>query len=42
MPLEPGDSVPPDLRILDAKCREVSLAGFQGEATLLIFLRHLG
>lgn len=42
MPLEPGDSVPPGLQILDAERREVPLASFQGEATLLIFLRHLG
>ncbi len=42
MPLEPGDSVPPGLRVLDAERREVPLAGFEAEATLLIFLRHLG
>lgn len=42
MPLVPGDSVPRSLRVLDAEGSEVPLAGFKGEATLLIFLRHLG
>jgi hypothetical protein len=42
MPLKTGDRVPPGLRVVDAERREVPLAGFDGEATLLIFLRHLG
>ena len=39
--LRPGDAVP-DLTLLDATGSRTSLRGFRGEATALIFLRHLG
>jgi peroxiredoxin len=39
--LEPGDRVP-DLPLLTPQGVTVSLRGFEGEATALIFLRHLG
>lgn len=32
----------PDLSLLTAAGDEVKLSGLRGEATLLIFLRHLG
>ena len=36
-----GDRVP-DLPVLDARGQPSSLRAFEGEATALIFLRHLG
>jgi len=41
MALRVGDPVP-DLALLDPDGREVSLRSLAGEATALIFLRHLG
>lgn len=40
MPLHKRDHLP-DLPLLSPDGAEVSLAGFRGEHTLLIFLRHL-
>ena len=40
-PLAPGARVP-DLPLLDARGEAISLRAFEGEATALIFLRHLG
>jgi len=42
MTLEPGDKLTADLSVLDSRGAEVRLAGLRGEATLLIYLRHLG
>ncbi len=42
MPLDSGDTPPGDLALVDARGEELALEGFRGEATLLIFLRHLG
>lgn len=39
--LGPGDHVP-DLPLLTPQGDHVSLRGFEGEPTALIFLRHLG
>lgn len=36
----PGDQLP-DIRLAEPDGDERSLAGFRGEHTLLIFLRHL-
>ncbi len=41
MPLGPGDPLP-DLPLLAAGGERASLADFRGEASVLIFLRHLG
>ncbi len=41
LPLGPGDRVP-DLPLLTPSGERTSLAEFAGEATALIFLRHLG
>ena len=40
MPVRVGDPLP-DLPLQDIAGGPVSLAGFRGEHTLLIFLRHL-
>jgi len=40
MALRPGDPLP-DLLLLRPGGEEVSLTALRGEATLLIFLRHL-
>ncbi len=42
MALDPGDPLPESLTVLDGEGGEHSLAEFRGEATVLIFLRHLG
>lgn len=42
MALEPGDDLPADLTVLDSGGAQVRLADLRGEATLLIYLRHLG
>ena len=39
--LRPGDRMP-DLPLLTPEGSSVSLRAFEGEATALIFLRHLG
>lgn len=41
-PLRPGERVPAELEVVDSGGERISLASFRGEATLLIFLRHLG
>ncbi len=41
MPLDAGDPLP-DLALLTADGERASLADFRGEASVLIFLRHLG
>jgi peroxiredoxin len=41
MPIEIGQQLP-DLPLVSSRGDEVNLAGLRGEATLLIFLRHLG
>ncbi len=41
MPLAAGDPLP-DLPLLTAEGEHASLADFRGEASVLIFLRHLG
>lgn len=41
MTLAVGDLVP-DLPLTRANGSQASLAGFRGEAAVLIFLRHLG
>ena len=41
MTLAVGDHVP-DLPLLTSAGRAASLVSFRGEATVLIFLRHLG
>jgi len=40
-PVEVGD-LAPDLALVDSAGRPAPLASFRGEATALIFLRHLG
>lgn len=40
MILSPGDRLP-DLALSDTGGRTVSLASLAGEATLIVFLRHL-
>lgn len=40
MALGPGDPLP-DLPLLTPAGEQVSLAALRGEATLLVFLRHL-
>ncbi len=40
MTVRPGDELP-DVRLTDVAGNQTSLAGFRGEHTLLIFLRHL-
>ena len=40
MTIEPGDRLP-DLVLRDSAGDDMRLAGFRGEHTLLIFLRHL-
>lgn len=40
VPTRPGDPLP-DVALRDAAGAAVPLAGFAGEDTLLIFLRHL-
>ena len=40
-PLDAGDPLP-ELPLLTADGDRASLAGFRGEASVLIFLRHLG
>lgn len=40
-PIEIGDRLP-DVPLVSSRGEQVSLAGMRGEATLLIFLRHLG
>ena len=42
MALDLGDVLPHDLVVLDSRGRDLRLADLRGEATLLIFLRHLG
>lgn len=39
--MKTGDPAPL-LPLIDARGRETTLVAFRGEATLLIFLRHLG
>jgi len=41
VPLDAGDPLP-DLPLLAADGERASLADFRGEASVLIFLRHLG
>ena len=40
MTVAPGNALP-DLALSDTAGRTVSLASLQGEATLIVFLRHL-
>ena len=40
--VEVGDPLPGGLRLLAADGSPVALGAFRGEATLLVFLRHLG
>jgi peroxiredoxin len=40
-PIQIGQQLP-DLPLVSSRGEEVTLAGMRGEATLLIFLRHLG
>lgn len=42
MPTPAVPQLPTDLALVDARGRPVELAGFRGEALLLVFLRHLG
>jgi len=41
VPLDAGDPLP-DVPLLGPDGERVSLASFRGEATVLVFLRHLG
>lgn len=41
-PVALGESLPLDLALLTPDGREVGLGDLRGQATLLIFLRHLG
>jgi len=41
VPLDAGDPLP-DLGLLAADGKRASLCDFRGEASVLIFLRHLG
>lgn len=41
MTIAPGDGLP-DVTLTASDGRSVDLASLRGEATLLIFLRHLG
>jgi peroxiredoxin len=40
-PIQTGQRLP-DLPLVSSRGDEISLASMRGEATLLIFLRHLG
>lgn len=40
--LEPGNTLPADLTVLDSDGAEVRLSRLRGEVALLIYLRHLG
>ncbi len=42
MTLKPGDTVPSDLAVVDRRGERLPVSSFRGEATLLIYLRHLG
>ncbi|CAN5565226.1 hypothetical protein BH20ACT18_BH20ACT18_01550 [soil metagenome] len=42
MPLETGDRIPDELAAVDPAGERVPLSRLRGEATLLVFLRHLG
>ncbi len=42
MTLQPGQPVPEHLTVLDSRGEEIRLTSLRGDATLLIYLRHLG